>query len=75
MKKLGYSIKFPKKVLCMRRNTIGTRLLKPKTIIETLALKLHIRYKRAKIRTAKLININKDMQFTESSYNLEVIAQ
>ena len=75
MKKLGYSIKFSKKVLQMRRNVLGIRLLKLKKIIETSALKLHIGYKRAKTRIAKLININKDMQFIESGYNLEVIVQ
>ena len=72
MKKLVYSIKFPKKVLCMRRNVLGIRLLKLKTIIETLALKLYVRYKRAKTKITKLININEDMQFIESGYNLEV---
>ena len=43
-------------------------------IIEPLALKLHVEHKRAKTRIAKLININEDIQFTESSYNLKVIS-
>ena len=73
MKKLGFSTKFSKRVSYMRRNTLKIRLLKPKTIIETLALKLYVEYKRAKTKIAKLININKDMQFTKSGYNLEVI--
>ena len=74
MRKLGYSTKFPKKVLHMRTNTLGIRLLKLKIIIETLALKLYIEYKWAKIRITKLININADIQFVESSYNVEVIS-
>ena len=57
----------------MRRNVLRIGLLKSKMIIETLALKLYIRYKRVKTKIAKLININEVMQFIESGYNSEVI--
>ena len=75
LRKLGYSIKFPNKVLYMRRNVLEIGLLRLKIIIETLALKLHIGYKRSKKRIAKLINMNEDMQFIESSYNMKVLSQ
>ena len=75
VKKLGYSMKIPKRVIYIRRNTLGIGILKPKMIIETLVLKLYVEYKRVKTRIAKLININEVMQFTESGYNLKVISQ
>ena len=75
MKKLGYSTKILKRVIYMRRNALRIRILKLKTIIETLALKLYVGYKRAKTRIVKLVNINEDMQFIESNCNLEVISQ
>jgi len=42
----------------MRRNALRIGLLKLRTIIETLALKLYVEYKRAKTKITKLININ-----------------
>ena len=71
--KLGYSSKFPRKVLYMWKNALGTGLLCLKTIIETLALKLYIRYKREKIKIHKLITIIEDMHFVESRYKEEVL--
>ena len=62
-------------MIYMRKIVFSLVLIKLLTIIKILVLKLFISNQIAKIRIAKLININEEIQFTESSYNLEVIAQ
>ena len=50
--KLGYSVKFPRRVLYIRRNTLGIGLIRLKTVIETLALKLYIRQRHTSTKIA-----------------------
>ena len=59
----------------MRKNTLGIGLLRPKTIMETLALKLYIGHKRANTTINQLINTIEDMHFLESGYNKEILKQ
>ena len=61
LRRLGYSIKFPRKVLYMRRNILGIDLLRLKTIMETMALKLYIGHKRTNTTIANLIKTSEDM--------------
>ena len=73
--KLGYSKKFPRRVLYMRKNVLGIGLLRPKTIMKILALKLYIGYKRVNTIINQLINTIEDIHFVKSSYNEEVLKQ
>ena len=57
----------------MWKNALRIGILRLKTIMETLALKLYIGYKRANISINQLINIIEDMHFVKSSFNKEVL--
>ena len=51
----------PKEILYIRKTALGIGLIKISTVVETLALKLYIRNKRAKNRIARLLSIIKDL--------------
>ena len=53
-------MKFPRKVVCARKSSLGIGLLAPSTIINALNLKLHLGCKRASSQVAEMIKINKD---------------
>ena len=59
----------------MRKNVLGISLLRPKTIMEALALKLYIGHKRANTTINQLINTLEDIHFVESGYNKGVLKQ
>ena len=46
LKKLGLGEKFPKDLLCTRKSALGVRLMKPPTILASLALKLCVGHMR-----------------------------
>ena len=60
LKKLGFSVKFPHNVLYAWKLALGIGIIKPSTVIETLALKQYIGHKRMKTNLALTIDINKD---------------
>ena len=45
LKKIGFGEKFLRSCLYLRRTALGIRLIKPRTIMAILVLKLYIRYK------------------------------
>ena len=53
--KLRLSKKFPRRILYVRKSVLGIGIMKPSTIVDTLALKLYISYKRQGSRILKLI--------------------
>ena len=59
----------------MQKNALGISLLRPKLIMETLALKLYIGHKKVNTSINQLINTIEDMHFVESSFNEEVLKQ
>ena len=63
--KLGLGKKFPYHVLYSRFNTVGISLIKPKTTIVMLSMKLYIGNKRGRTCIAKMIRIIDDMLFVE----------
>ena len=60
LKKLGLSENFPRSVLCSRKNALGVGLLAPRTIVDSLAIKLCLDHRRMNDRIAKVIQINED---------------
>ena len=73
LNKLGFSKKFLRNVLYMRRSALGIGILKPKIIVDALVIKLYFGHKRAKTRMSKLIQISKDIMFVEGEHNMEVL--
>ena len=61
LKKLGFSKKFPRKVLHSCKIALGIGLIKLSTIIVALVLKLYIGYKRMKSNISKMIDTNKEI--------------
>ena len=60
LQKLGLSQKFSHKILYTRKSALGIGILKPSTIVDTLAIKLYIGHKQQKSRIAALIQVNKE---------------
>jgi len=60
LRKLQLSEKFPRNVLYMRNGALGIGLLKPKTIVDSLSLKLYVGHQRARTRISNMIQINED---------------
>ena len=60
LRKLKLSEKFPRKVLYMRNSALGIGLLKPRTIVDLLSLKLYLGHHRAKTKESKMMQINED---------------
>ena len=54
-KKLGSGIIFPRKILYVRQNTLGVRLIIPSTAITIQSTKPYLDNKRAKTRIGRLI--------------------
>ena len=69
MKKPQSSEKIPKEILYVRWTSLGIELIKPSTILETVALKLCIGSKRAKNRIDSLLSIIEELQFIENRIN------
>jgi len=46
LQKLRLSKKFPRRILYIKKSALDIRIMKPLTIVDTLALKLYIGYKR-----------------------------
>jgi hypothetical protein len=44
LKKIGLSAKFPRQILYVRKAALGVGIIKPSTIINTLAIKLYIEH-------------------------------
>ena len=55
LNKLMLSKKFPRRILHVRRNTIGIGFIRPKTVINALATKLYIGHQQANTSTSNMI--------------------
>jgi hypothetical protein len=55
LNKLMLSEKFPRRILYVRRNTIGIGFIRPKTVINALATKLYIGHQQANTSTSNMI--------------------
>ena len=55
LQKIGLSIKFLRKIVYTRKTALGIGLIAPRTIVDTLALKLYLGHKRVESRSAKKI--------------------
>ena len=73
LRKLGLSENFPRSVLYSRKTALGVGLLAPTTIIDVLAMKLYLRYQRAKDRTSVQIQIIKDNACVQYGYSKSII--
>ena len=60
--KMGFSRKFPRKVLYMRKTALGIRIISPWIIIDTLKLKLFVGNKWKIGNACNSIEIQKDYQ-------------
>jgi len=60
LRKLRLSKNFPRQILHTRKSTLGIGIMKLLTIVDTLALKLHIGHKRQSSRISTLIQANKE---------------
>ena len=67
-KKFKVGAIFPRVVLYSRRNTIGFSLIKPKTVVAMLAMKLHIRNMRVNTRNNQLIRLNEEAVMVKYRY-------
>ena len=67
---MGFSRKFPRKVLYMRKIALGIGIMSLNTIIDTLKLKLFVGKKWKTGNTCDLIKIQKDYQKIEAGRNL-----
>jgi len=73
LKKLGLGERFSRDVLYSRKMALGAGLMKPTTIIDMLALKLYIGYKRLNDRIAKIIRITEEDATYQNGYNEHLI--
>ena len=69
LKKIGLSAKFPRQILYARKAALGVGIMKPSTIINTLAIKLYIGHQRKKSRLAIFMNINEEILFLNNGVN------
>jgi hypothetical protein len=60
LRKMGLSEKFPRAVLYSRQTALGVGLMSPKTIIDSLALKLYVGHQRYRSELSKMIRINEE---------------
>ena len=66
---MGFGEKFPRLCLCSRRSALGIGLMKPKTTLAILALKLYVGHKRLETNISTKIKINEQMKFLQDGYN------
>ena len=70
--KLGFSRNFPRKVLYMRKSALGIGLMAPKTIIDTMKLKLYIGNVRRIGNATQALDIHHDFQQIEAGRNCTI---
>ena len=73
LKKIGLSAKFPRQILYARKSALGVGIMRPSTIVNTLAIKLYIRHQQKKSRLASFININEENSFIDNGINKDPI--
>ena len=73
LSKLEYSKKFLQRVLYTRKSPLGIGIMRPETIVDTLALKLYFGYKRAETRIGNLIQVIEDIALIESGCNRNIL--
>ena len=70
--KLGFSRNFPRKVLYMRKSAFGIGIMAPKTILDTMKLKLYIGNVRRNGNAGKAIEIHQDFRQIEAGRNCQI---
>ena len=73
LRKLRLSEKFSRKVLHYRKTSLGVGLLAPRTIVDVLALKLHVGHQRADSKVDKMIQINEENVRISCGHSVSVI--
>ena len=73
LRKLGLSEKFPRKILCAQKSQLGVGIMKPSTIITTLALKLYLGHKRQGDTIARKITINEKNASFQHGHSKDVM--
>ena len=69
LKKIGFRENFPRSCLYLRRTALGIGLMKPRTIMAILALKLYIRHKQLGIKISRMLKVNEQVQYMQSGYS------
>ena len=59
-RKLGLGSNFPRKIMHGRVTVMGAGIVAPKTVIDSLTLKLHLSYERIKSKNGKIIKTIKN---------------
>ena len=67
------SEKFPWSFLYLRQTALGIGLMKPRTIIAILALKLYVGHKRLDTKVSRMISVNEQIQYMQSGYSIHPI--
>ena len=61
LRKMGFSVKFLRKIVHAQKSSLGIGLMKPSTTMTIVALKLHVGRKRKGSKISKMIDINEDI--------------
>ena len=66
IRKLGLGDKFPRKLLCVKKTSLGVGLITPQTAIDTLALKLWIGNKILQGEVSNVMQAHEERSFIDS---------
>ena len=69
LKKLGFSVNFPRKVMYVAKEMLGLGLFLPSTMIAIQRLKLFLGNKRGKTNAARMINALEEYMWVEGGLN------
>ena len=69
LRKLGFSVTFPRNVMYLSKEMLGLGLFLPSTMIATQSLKLFLGNKRGTTNTARIINALEESMWAEGGLN------
>jgi len=73
LRKLGFSINFPRKLMYVLKEMLGLGLLLPSTMIVIQRLKLFFSNKRSKSNLSRMINALEEQMWVEGGINKNVV--
>ena len=73
LRKMRLSEKFPRNILYARKTALGVGLLSPRTIIDTLSLKLYLGHQRMNSKVSEIMQINEDNARVSYGYSKGVL--
>ena len=68
LRKMGFSVNFPRKIVHAQKSALGIGLMKPTTTMAILALKLCVGHKRKGSKIAEMTEINEENAHAQHGY-------